>query len=190
MSRRAFVACLVATALGGCKSDDAPAYAVDSVWLEPNDDDVHGFVTWAFYSERWAKTTDDRYFVCSLLVELSGSPAIADEACPSCSEAWSVTATAAGTDCAESLAADPAYVGLTRLGIGALDSDLTIDDPHPGQSSGGYADYGDGEWIAHGWAYPEGLETGDPPTDLAWNDEQPFVLQPAWFWSLDGVPAP
>lgn len=181
-----WIPCLVG--LTACAGDDgSPAWAFDPLWLEPTaDGGVYGFQTWEVFSERWTKQFDERYYLCSVVVELSGSPIQVEGDCSGCELAWSVTPSLLETDCGDAIAADPGFLSLSRVGLGEVGADLIEGDPYPTRSAGGYADYGDGVWVAHGWAYPEALDTRGSVVDSDWNEEQPFTFWPAWVWDLNG----
>lgn len=176
----------LALALAGCAGDDgSPAWAFDPLWLEPTEDGgVYGFQTWEIFSPRWTKRFDERYYLCSVVVELHGTPTQTDADCPACEHAWDVEPSLLEDDCGEAIAGDPGFLSLARVAIGEIGADLADGDPHPSRSVGGYADYGDGEWVPHGWAYPEALDTRGNVVDSDWNDEQAFTFWPAWFWDL------
>jgi hypothetical protein len=170
----------------GCSGDASPTWAFDPLWLEPTEDGgVYGFQTWNVYAEAWTKSFDEGEFLCAIVVEVEGAPS-AGEACPDCELAWDTTATVLETDCADSLAADPGFTSLTRVGIGPVGPDLGADDPYPARSHGGYADYGTGEWVPHGWAYPEALDTRGQAAETDWDGEQAFTFWPAFYWDLAG----
>lgn len=169
------------------KNDGVPAWAMDPIWLEPDGDGVYGFQTWELFSQPWGKKLDEAYYVCGIVVELTGTPATIDAACPGCVAAWDIETALLETDCAADAGADdPAYLSLRRVALGDVPADLQATDPYPHQSHGGYADYGTGTWETHGWAYPDALDTRGQATDTDWNGEQAFQWWPAYVWDLGG----
>src|SRR5678815_344913 len=163
----------------GCAGSGAPTYAFDPIWIEPEGDGIHGFQTWSIYADGWQRRYKERYFVCSVVVELSGTPAATP--CPDCDFTWAVTPELAETDCTdESLASAPGFLSLTGLGLGAVPSALRDNNPYPSRSQGSYADYG-ADWVSHGWGYPESLDTRGEASDAGWG-AQPFELWPAFYW--------
>lgn len=156
---------------------------MDPVWLEPTADGVHGFQTWEFFSKRWSKNFKDRHYICSIVVELQGEERAPDATCSGCTRAWEIYPTVLETDCDATMASDTSYLALRGLALAPVDTELREDDPYPGQSQGGVADYGAG-WEPHGWAYPESLDASGAAESVAWDGEQPFVLWPAYVWDL------
>ena len=161
----------------GCSHDDTPAWAFDPIWIEPLDGGIHGIHTWELFSERWHESRDDKHYVCSVIVELWGTPS---DACPDCMVAWDVQSEVLETDCDPAVADEPQLVALPGVGIGDLTADPEA--PYPSSTYTGYVDYGSGTWEVHGWAYPEALDLGTQPTSNAWDDEQPFQLWPTLDW--------
>lgn len=174
--------------LGGCaRNDGVAAWAMDPVWIEPDGAvDIHGFQTWEMYSSHWTKNYHDKFYVCSVLVELYGTPGAPGDACADCTQTWDVDTSVLETDCYDQIASDPGWLSLSRVGIGPVASEISADDPFPAQSHGGYADYSTGQWVSHGWAYPESLDNRGQADDLDWNGTQPFTLWPAYVWNLGG----
>lgn len=164
--------------LCACKADTAPAWAFDPIWIEPDGSAIHGVHTWQMYSERWHEKRKEKFYLCSIVVELWGEPTTCDD----CLHAWAVDTELLETDCDPAVAQDPMFVSLAGLGIGELTSDPGA--PHPGNTATGYADYGSGAWEVHGWAYPDALDAGGSPTSPEWDGEQPFVLWPTLDWPV------
>lgn len=152
----------------------APAWAYDPIWLEPAAaEGVHGFQTWELFGAGWEKRYDDRYYVCAVVVEVTGVPAACDV--DACTEAWSVTVAPADTDCDPELALDPLFSSLLGVALGGPAPDESA--PWPGQTTVGWADYGNG-WEVHGDAYPEVLDAGGSASG-AWDGVEPFLFVPA-----------
>ncbi len=170
--------------VSGCAGESSPTWAFEPLWMEPAGDGVHGFQTWNLYAEKWAKKFDESYFLCAIVVELDGVAAAEGEACPECTETWIITAEVLETDCDDALARDPGFTSLSRVGLGPVAPDLVEGDPYPAQSQGGYVDYSTGDWLPHGWAYPEALDTRGQAADSEWDGEQAFTFWPAWYWDL------
>lgn len=163
--------------LFACKGPDTvPAWAWDPIWLEPLDGGAHGFQTWQLYGERWADGYDDKHYVCAVVVELYGAPVTCD-AEPECTTAWDFgQGTVLETDCADpSIADDPLFTSVTRVGLGAPVSGDEI--PWPGLTSVGWVDYGGG-WEVHGTAWPEALDLGRSVTSGEWDGVEPFQFVP------------
>jgi hypothetical protein len=185
--RRIIPALLLLSAVA-CKPDDTPVWAYDPIYIEPSADGtgVYGFQTWEMFAENWTRRFAERHYVCSVVVELVGTPTAAGDDCVECTAAWSVETALLETDCEATLAEDPGYLALERVAIGAAVSELAEDDPYPSESHGGYVDYGTGLWEVHGWAYPDALDAAAQADDLEWNGQQPFTLWPAYAWDLRG----
>jgi hypothetical protein len=171
-------------ALSACKQDETPALAFDPIWVEPVGEDIHGFETWQIYTDRWAKHDKEKFYVCAVVVELEGTPTAPGDGCRGCALAWDVTPTVIDSDCADRLTDDPGFLALTRLAIGDVGNGLDADNPYPAKAQGGWADYGTGEWEAHGWAYPESLDTRGQAASADWDGDQPFQFWPAFYWDL------
>ena len=160
-------------------SDGIAAWALDPIVLQATDSGVYGFQTWEFYAD--GRGFNEKSYVCAAVVEITGDSA---EPCDGCTDAWEVSAALLESDCDASLSADPGLLTLSRLAIGPGDSSIFEDDPHPGLSLGGFADYGSGEWLTHGWAYPQSLDVAGEAADGSWGSE-PFLFWPAWAWQLE-----
>lgn len=172
-------------ALAACSSPDEPAWALDSLWLEPDaQETVYGFHTWELYAERWKRKQKDKHFICSVVVEVWGTPSEPSEGCLGCTHAWSTEVELLETDCADDLLT-PRYLSLQEVGLGELTADLAAEDPFPGQSVGGWARYGDEDVLPHGFAYPATLDEGGQPETSDWDGVEPFTWWPAWAWDLD-----
>lgn len=166
--------------LAACAPDPgAPYWALDPIALYPEGDGVYGLQTWELFGERWGRRFAPRYYVCSVVVELEGTPTTP---CEGCTHAWAVTPALVESDCAEGVDADPHFRSLTTLGLGGPPPAVDGKDPHPGATSGAWADYGDG-WIAYGWAYPQALDDGGEAA-AGWDGAAPFTLWPAWAWEM------
>jgi hypothetical protein len=118
-------------------------------------------------------------------------PAACD-ADPGCAAGWEVAeSSVASSDCEdEALLADPLFLSLLRIGLGGPDT--SPEAPWPGQTSVGWADYGNG-WEVHGYAYPEGLDLGAQLTTDAWDGVQPYLMVPTQSFALSepgGSPTP
>jgi hypothetical protein len=164
-----------------CGAPTEPVWALDPTWVEPTADGLHGFETWNLYDARWERNRSERAFVCSVVVSVDGVATEAD--CPECTVAFTVTPSFLESDCDGDLPDDPGFLTLSRLALGAVGPNLVDDDPFPGQSVGGYADYGDG-WVPHGWAYPDALDLGQTVDDSSWDGDQAFEFWPAFVWDL------
>jgi hypothetical protein len=175
---------MCALAATGCSAPDEPYWAFDPVWIEPaGADGVYGFQTWELFSKRWSRGYKDKFYVCSIVVELDGEARAPDATCPGCTRAWEVFPAVLESDCDPSLAAESGYLALRGLALGPVDDAIREDDPFPGQSQGGFADYGAG-WETHGWAYPEALDHDGVPQSASWDGDQAFTLWPAYAWEL------
>ena len=167
----------LSTLLCACSPSAVPAWALDPVWLEPNGKEVYGFQTWQVYSEKWREHPDDRYFLCAVVVELSGTPAGAP--CPECAVSWDLQTALLETDCAPDTSSDPLFLSLRSIGIGPIAD--TQDAEHPGLTSSAHADYGYG-WEPYGHGYPAVLDAGETLETGAWDGVQPFALWPDAIW--------
>lgn len=179
MSRR--LSLLLIPLLGACQADTDPAWALDPLWIEPAAADLYGFQTWQVYSEKWRDRPDDRFYLCAVVVELVGTET---EPCPGCTRSWTVEPTLLESDCAPAIEREELFLSLRGVGIGDLGRGEAAE--HPGLTSAGFADYGDG-WETHGQAWPAALDAGEPVDDGAWDGEQPFTLWPDAIWPLRGV---
>lgn len=170
--------------LAACAPDTDPGWAVDELWLEPDGDGVHGFQTWEIYGEAWSRRLAERHYLCAVVVELWGDPVEPGDDCGGCSPAWAVEVALVETDCDPELSERARWLDLSGVALGPLGLELADDPPWPGMTRGGYAAYGDTGWLAHGWAYPAGLDSDLPVTEPSWNGQQSFTLVPAWAWEL------
>lgn len=171
----------IAMLLTACGSD-APGWAIDPIFLDPDGAGVRGTHTWQVYAEPWDRRFAERHYLCSALVVLRGEPSPAD--CEGCLVAFDVQPELADSDCPDALAADPRFVGLVRVGL----TDVMDGGPYPGASSRGWADYGAG-WEVHGRAWPDALSHGAEPASSTWNGVEPFALTPELVWPMSGGPA-
>ena len=170
----------LALGLVACSPDPgAPFWALDPIALYPEGDGVEGIQTWELFGEKWGRRFAEKWYVCSVVVEFEGT---ATDLCEGCTHAWDVTPTVAESDCPEGTADDPHFVGLTHVGLGGGPPDVDAKDPHPGDTSGAWADYGDG-WLSYGWAYAEALDH-DEDGPATWDGTAPFALWPAWAWEM------
>lgn len=163
--------------LMGCTPSDQPAWALDSLWIEPTAEGVHGFHTWELFGPGWEGGLEPRHYLCAVVVEVEGV-LVGAEDCQGCEPAWSVQGTLLESDCEPPWSQDPRWTEARGVALGPLGADLVEDDPHPGTSVGGHVDYGDG-WMPHGWAWSD---TQEPAGE--WDGSVPFVLWPAWAWPL------
>jgi len=163
--------------LGGCQPDTSPAWALDPIWFEARDTGIHGYQSWLIYQDRWERKQQDRFFLCSVVVEFDGSPSPCDD----CDVAWRVDPRVTDGDCPSAMMDDPLFTRLEQIGLRRADDGF--DTPHPGQTSTGYADYGWG-WEIHGMAWPATLDHGGHTPDAAWSGEEPFTLSPVLAWPL------
>lgn len=171
--------------LAGCADTETPVWALDPIWVEPSEGgDVYGFQTWELYAEPWKKKLNERYYVCSVVLELFGLERTPDPTCPACTQAWEMRPALLESDCESERAADDGWLALRGVALGAVPEDLVALDPYPGQSLGVYADYGAG-WEPFGWGWPEALDTRGAAVEPVWDGAQAFVLWPAYAWSLD-----
>ena len=167
-------ACLL-LALGGCSRSDTPAWALDSIHLEPNETgDARGFQTWSLYADGWKRRPAARHYICSVIVTLDAMGST--PACSDCERGWTVAPTFLETDCAEPLGSDERFLSLQQLAIAPSSSD---EAPHPEETHRGWADYGEG-WMDHGWVYPAALDSGEP-TDLP-EPLEPLTFYPLYAW--------
>ncbi|MEZ4241901.1 MAG: hypothetical protein R3F59_38280 [Myxococcota bacterium] len=182
MSTRPLLLLAGLTACG--RPDTTPTWAYDPIWLEPAvQGEVHGFQTWELYGPKWIDNSDDRAYACAVVVELFGAP-VACDADPGCTVAWELAESEiVSTDCDEATTADPLFGSLLRVGIGGLIAGEQV--PYPGQTSTGWADYGNG-WEVHGYAYPEALDLGALIDTTDWDGVQPFQLVPSQSFELGG----
>jgi len=165
--------------LASCTPDPgAPFWALDPVALYPEGDAVYGLQTWEVFGERWGRRFQERWYICSVVVEFDGSPT---EPCEGCTHAWAVEPAFVESDCPDATAEQANFLDLTHVGIGGPAPTVESDDPHPGESIGAWADYGEG-WTEYGWAYPQALDEGGDGG--AWDETAPFTLWPAWAWEL------
>lgn len=157
-----------------------PVWALDPIYVEPTADGIYGLQSWELFDERWADSYAARYYVCGVVVALEGTPVTPPEGCQGCEAAWEVTTRFVESDCEATVAADPAFLDIRGIGVGAPPADAPLEDPHPGASRGAWADYGDG-YDSYGWAYAEALDHGG--TDATW-DAAPWSFVPVWVWQL------
>jgi len=175
---------LLGLALAACSHDDKPALAFDPIWLEPRGDGIHGFETWQVYSAKWASHFREKFYVCSVVVEIEGDPVAPDDGCTGCTTAWATTVSLTESDCGDALTADPGFLSLSRIALGDVPSTLSEDNPYPAKAMGGWVDYATGDWEPHGWAYPDALDAGTEPESTDWDGTQPFEFWPAFYWDL------
>ena len=159
----------------GCAPDLTPTWTWDPIWLEGAAvDGAHGFQTWEMFGPKWTKKQRDRFYICSVLVELDGEASTCDA--PDCVFAWNVSPAVLETDCADAAFADePLFTSLQRIALGGAYA--AADAPWPGRTTTSWADYGSG-WEQHGFAYPEAFDWGGAG-DPAWTGEDPFLFTPS-----------
>lgn len=171
---------LMATACRSA-SDGTPAWAVDTITLDPGATTPFALQAWTLHDDRWANRATPKALVCSIVVELTLQDGATD--CDDCDSAYAVTdQRVVDTDCAEeTLEAFVLLDRTTALGVGSLADDLVADLPVQG-AVGGKVRVAD-RWLDHGWAYPTGAEAGTVEAG-PWDGVRAFTLQPAWAWDL------
>lgn len=164
--------------LCGCSGSQEPAWALDSVYLEPTDDGVYGFQTYNLYGEGWKKQHKGKHLICATVLELEGAET---EPCADCDVAFALHSEVLESDCSGSPLPDAILNGLTAVGLGGLDP--SDDVPHPGATLVGLADLGQG-WEVHGWAYPDALDAGETIEEASWDGQQAFRWLASSAWPL------
>jgi hypothetical protein len=166
-----------------CATSDEPVWAFDPIYIEPAGDGFFGFETWQVYSKRWVEHPEARYYLCSVVEQLEGTPGV----CSDCAISWDVVPSLVETDCPRGTEDDPIFTSLRGLGFG--DPAPAADAPHPGSTTEVQADYGFG-WEDYGQAWPEVLDSGGTTTTPDWDGEQAFDLWPNGAWALGRPAAP
>ncbi|MBX2796672.1 MAG: hypothetical protein KTR31_03350 [Myxococcales bacterium] len=158
----------------GCTIDLTPSWAFDPVWLETSaPGEVFGLQTWQIYGPEWDSANRQKHYVCSVLVELTGTEVPCD-AEDGCDQAWSLQREVLQSDCLGAVdTTDPLFVSLRRIAFGSPSRGAAA--PHPLSSQRSWADYGGG-WERHGHAYPEDLDRGEGGG--AFTDGHPFTSMP------------
>ncbi len=158
-----------------------PAWALDTTWLFPDGaSDITGVQSWALFDALYVERRSPKRFVCTVLVELTGTPAEAP--CEGCT-AWDTVAVQQGEDCPRgALARLDVFEGITGVGIGPVRRDLQDPPPHA-SVEGAWVRYPETGWIGHGWAWPDGL-LEDEVSPGPWDGSRTFVLWPGEAWDL------
>lgn len=176
---RKALALLILAACGD--QDAAPFWALDPMTLEPDGAQVTGLQTWQVYTERWGNNLAERYYLCTVLVEVQGEPRAPD--CDGCAYAWDVQTSLADSDCADDTTDLDGFTALRAIGLTEAAPDFATRPTYNQTSAGAWADYGEG-WVPYGWAYPDAWNDGEPSGTLVWNGDEAFALQPAFAWEL------
>jgi len=175
-----FLSLLLITALsGGCTKDEEPKWAFDLIYLETDETGAYGFINWEVFSRRWSKRQAAKHYLCSVVVELEGTPDT-DELCMGCSDAWTLSSTVADSDCPAATQELALFTSPTGLAIGAVPSELADHMPLSDINAGSYISYADEEWQAHGWAL-------EPDNEGGWTGGDELSLWPAYAWDLDAL---
>jgi hypothetical protein len=143
------------------------------------DDTVYGFLTWELFSRKWQKSQASKYYLCSVVVELEGTP-VTDELCHGCSNAWDLSTTIIESDCPETTQENELFTSITGLALGAVPDEIQADMPIAGITAGSYLSYDNEEWQPHGWAM-------EPNTATGWTGGESLDLWPAFTWDLDSL---
>lgn len=179
---RALAAVLMVGVLG-CRSDGdgSPAWAIDTLTLDPDGQTATALQAWTLHDARWERRATRRALVCSTVVELTLEPGASG--CEDCDVAYAVVdQRVADSDCDQ--ATLDAFVLLDRttaVGVGPLPEALADEAPLA-DARGGRVRVAD-RWLDHGWAYPTGADTGEVQAG-PWDGVRTFTLQPAWAWDL------
>ena len=97
----------------GCSTSETPAWALDSIHLEPNEvGDARGFQTWSLYADGWNRRPAARHYICSVVITLEATGLA--PTCSDCDRGWAVTTSLLETDCQASVAADPRFTQAQR----------------------------------------------------------------------------
>jgi hypothetical protein len=175
-----FLYLTLATALcGGCAKDEDPKWAFDPIYLEINDTEAYGFISWEIFSRRWSKRQAAKHYLCTVVVEVEGT-SDTGELCTGCSDAWTLSATIADSDCPSATQELELFTSPTGLAIGAVPSELADQMPLAGINAGSYISYDQADWQAHGWAL-------EPDNQSPWEGGAELSLWPAFAWDLESL---
>ncbi len=186
LSAAALISVVLASCGGNPDLDAEPSWAINWGSVIPNQDGLEGYHVWEFYVDGWEKHHEDEYFKCSIAQELHGDSADCPDTdvCPGCVAAYTLELTLMESDCPDYIQGNPSYLGPTRMAIGDVPAELSDADPYPSFSLGWYIGFSDQGLDAHGYAYPEALESDQAPSGQGWNQEETFILWPAYAWDL------
>lgn len=167
--------------MGACAAPSGePAWAMDTLRLEPGGEAIVGVQTWALFDEAWADGQRGTRQICTVLVGLSGEPTA--QGCEACEVRWRVATELIEHDCPRGVVRGlPVLTELDGVGVGAVDAALAEDAPFDGVV-GAWARYG-GRWVPFGWGWPAGADVGEAAAG-PWDGEASFDLWPAFAWSL------
>ena len=169
------------SAIGCGTSDGVPRYATNNVWIEPNENGIHGFQSWTLFASGWEKRFSETYHVCSIVHEIEGV-SIPTGDCDTCTAAWATMLLPVDSDCDAPTAGDSRWTSMSALALGDVPDALGATDPFPGVSLGVFAQYGAEEWLNYGWAVP--ADNPSPTSRKPWDGTLPFDLRPANYWKL------
>ncbi len=165
--------------LTACGGSDEPAFAIDTIVLEPDGVDVHAFQTWYVLPERWERKPDTKP-TCTVVTTFDGSPTGGP---PQVEWAWLASfPTVLESDC------DPLWLrtqefptAVEAFGLGIAISDA--DAPYPGQTQRTWIDEGYG-WSEHGMAWPTVLDEGGTTLRSQWTGTEPYSAWATLAWDL------
>ena len=161
----------------GC-TDNRVHWALDPIFLSPQDEGVDGTQTWQLYRKAWKNRFAQKHYLCSVVTQFRATPSATD--CTECRVTFDVLPEIVDSDCEDSVSEDPTFVALRRVAVGPL----AEGGPYPDASSIGYVDYGSG-WEVHGWAYPEALANDQQAASFTWDNSEPFAFTPTGVWEFD-----
>ncbi|MFT7518471.1 MAG: hypothetical protein ACI9MC_000602 [Kiritimatiellia bacterium] len=164
--------------LTGCSADPTPTWATQSLWIGPSDGaGITGFHTWSIYGPNFERRGRPRHFVCSMVFQLT----LQDDHCDDYTSCWRVAEELVDTDCDGVVL--PTDLTLSAVGLGEISPELAGQDPYPLADAGSYVRFGEGPWLAHGWAFPGDATESSVPT-FQFDDFGQMSAWPAWSYPL------
>lgn len=168
-------------------ADMSPVWAVQHGSLVVADDgaSVEGYQVWDFFAEGWEKQGDQRYHVCARVQSLGGFlESTLPEDCDDCLGGYAITLEELETDCESPVDDAQDYAGMSRFAVGDLPREFEVGDPHPGESLGFYAAWGDEDVAPLGYVWNEALDLDEAPADDGWAPGERYVYEAASAWAL------
>jgi hypothetical protein len=166
--------------LAGCAQGGQARWVMDTWLIDPAGQNLSAVTTWEVFGPNWESNQRPGNHVCTVVVEWTGTPtsdAVPADSCAACDRAWALDVAAFDSDCSDTVASHPLYMGLTGVGIGPVDASLAGEEGPADPAFGSFVEGEDG-WVPHGWATPA---AGDV---TAWNGTAAFTLWPAFAWEL------
>lgn len=163
------------------------AWAIDWAAVTPTQWGLEGHHIWEFYLDGWEDRHDEDFYTCHLVQELVGEVVSCPEGVSACAAAYALTLELDEdeSDCDPSIVNDPSFDGPPWIAIGSLPEALEEDAPYPDHVFGWYLGYAEDDFVDHGYAYAEVMEQeGGAAPPVGWALGEPYVLWPAYAWSL------